>query len=115
MNFSDSKIDTKAIKCFIRSIGDMKDKIPGPHDYYLISSFSLSKIDSSKYQKINTLTTAIDKNSIYYQEWLPENIIKTLFETSYFEEVPVFKGIQFFKSPYLDVFFILSKDSTIYL
>ena len=88
---------------------------PGPSDYYLIATFKLRSIDRSKYKQINILKAPLEMNSMYYKEWLPKNIISNLFDSAKFKEMPVYAANIFYKSPYLEGFFIVQNDSTVYL
>jgi hypothetical protein len=116
VELSDIDIDTlQRINCGIYKIGSDDDRIPGPSDYYLIASFKLRSIDTSKCKQINVLKAPLEMNSIYYKEWLPKNIVNNLFDRNKFKETSVYAANLFYKSPYLEGFFILQSDSTVYL
>lgn len=110
------RIDTlSSIKMGIYKIGVENERIPGPSDYYLISTFKIRDLDTTKLKVINILTKPLDRNSIYYKEWLSIDLINQLFTIENFSENKVYSAELFYKSPYSQGFFILQKDSTIYL
>ncbi len=116
IELSSVDIDTlQQSKCGIYKIGSDNDRVPGPSDYYLIATFKLRSVDRSKCKQINILKAPLEMNSMYYKEWLPKNIISNLFDNTKFKEIPVYAANIFYKSPYLEGFFILVGDSTVYL
>lgn len=116
INITNVKIDTNSsINMYLYKIGVENERIPGPSDYYLIATFKILDIDTTKFKVINSLKEPLDKKSIFYKEWLPNSVVKTLFTKATFKEAKVYSAELFYKSPYLQGFFILQNDSTIYL
>ena len=116
INLNGVTLDTNnQIKIGIYHIGIKSESIPGPSDYYLIGSFKLLRLDTTKLESINLLKTPLEINSFEYKEWLPNSIKEGLFNQEKFTEQRLYSSSLFAKSPFLTGFFILQKDSTVYL
>src|SRR5690606_7466372 len=116
INLTRVNVDTNNnINLGMYKIGIENERIPGPSDYYLIATFNILEIDTTDLQVINTIKETLEKNNIYYKYWLPNNVIKTLFTNETFKETKIYSAELFYKSPYLQGFFIIQNDSTIYL
>lgn len=116
INLSQVRVDTLSRSNLgIYKVGQNEEGVPGPSDYYIVSTFKINFIDTVNFKQINLLKSPLDENSIYYKKWLPNNVIKNLFSKEIFKELPVYSAEIFYKSPYLDGFFVLQSDSTIYL
>jgi hypothetical protein len=116
INLSRVTLDTNnQIKIGIYKIGSKNESVPGPSDYYLIGSFKVLHLDTTKLESINLLKTPLEINSFEYKEWLPNSIKEGLFNKEKFTEQYLYSSNLFARSPFLTGFFILQKDSTVYL
>ncbi len=117
INLSKVIVDTANNPCLgIYRMGlNNNEWVPGPSDYYLVSTLKAKFIDTVGFGKAVVLKSPLEKNKFNFKSWLPYNVKKELFDKNTFKELSMYSAKVFLKEGLHDGFFIILSDSTIYL
>jgi hypothetical protein len=96
-------------------IGVENSRVPGPIDDCLVAVFKVQSLDSAEVEPIGTIASPLDRGGIAFREWLPSHVKDALFSPDRFRPIVSYSAKIFYRSPYLQGFFVRLDDGMIYL